>query len=137
MPDHITLARNHSVVLIDCLIKAAELGERAGNLDLVAMAQYFADLIIEKCCEEETPMCESSFQLPADYVSTAEQARAQGVLTVYEAAKLLDMLVLDLVDEARAGGIEITARFNKVPCFSIQAVDADKNRRNAPNARAS
>ena len=76
-------------------------------------------------------MCERSFQLPADYVPTAEQAHAQGLLTVYEAAKLLDMLVLDLVDEARTGSIEITARFNKVPCFSIQAVDAYRSRRHA------
>ena len=82
-------------------------------------------------------MCESSFQLPADYVPTSEQAHAQGLLTVYEAAKLLEMRVLDLVDEAGAGSIEITARFNKVPCFSIQAVHAYKISRNAPNARAS
>jgi hypothetical protein len=76
-------------------------------------------------------MCESSFQLPADYVPTAEQAHAQGLLTVYEAAKLLDILVLDLVDEARAGKIEITARFNKVPCFSLQAIDAFRHQRHA------
>lgn len=82
-------------------------------------------------------MCESSFQLPADYVSTAEQAHAQDLLTVYEAAKLLDMRILDLVDEAGEGNIEITARFNKVPCFSIRAVAAYKKSRRAPNARAS
>lgn len=68
-------------------------------------------------------MCESSFQLPADYVPTAEQAHAQGLLTVYEAAKLLNTPILDLVDEARDGRIEITARFNKVPCFSLKAID--------------
>ena len=76
-------------------------------------------------------MCESSFQLPADYVPTAEQAHAQGLLTVYEAAKLLDMVILDLVDEARDGRIEITARFNKVPCFSLQAIDDFRLRRHA------
>jgi hypothetical protein len=76
-------------------------------------------------------MCETSFQLPADYVPTAEQAHAQGLLTVYEAAKLLDMFVLDLVDEARDGRMEITARFNKVPCFSLQAIDDFRLRRRA------
>ncbi len=76
-------------------------------------------------------MCESSFQLPADYVPTAEQAHAQGLLTVYEAAKLLNMLVLDLVDDARDGSIEVTARFNKVPCFSLQAIDDYRLRRRA------
>ena len=76
-------------------------------------------------------MCESSFQLPADYVPTAEQAHARDLLTVYEAAKLLDMLILDLVDEARDGHIEVTARFNKVPCFSIQAIDDYRLRRRA------
>ena len=76
-------------------------------------------------------MCESSFQLPADYVPTAEQAHAQGLLTVYEAAKLLDIPVLDLVDEARGGRIEITAKFNKVPCFSLQAIDDFRLRRRA------
>jgi hypothetical protein len=76
-------------------------------------------------------MCESSYQLPADYVPTSQQAHAQGLLTVYEAAKLLDVRVLDLVDEARDGHIEITARFNRVPCFSIQAIDDYRLRRRA------
>ncbi len=48
MPDYITLDRNQSVALIDCLLKAAELGERTGNLDLAATALYCADLIIDK-----------------------------------------------------------------------------------------
>jgi hypothetical protein len=48
MPDHITLDRNQSAALITCLMKAADLGERIGNLDLAATALYFADLIIDK-----------------------------------------------------------------------------------------
>ena len=48
MKEQITLDRNQSVALIDCLMKAAELGKRTGNLDLVATALYFAEMIIDK-----------------------------------------------------------------------------------------
>ena len=76
-------------------------------------------------------MCESSFQLPADYVPTAEQAHPHGLLTIYEAAKLLDMSVVDLAQDTGGSGIEVTARFNNVPCFSIQAIDDYRLRRHA------
>ena len=76
-------------------------------------------------------MCESSFQLPAGYVPTGEQAHAQGLLTIYEAAKLLDMSVVALAQDTGAGGIEVTARFNNIPCFNIQAIDAYRLRRHA------
>lgn len=68
-------------------------------------------------------MCETLFQLPSDYVPTREQAHAENLLTLLEAAKLLDIGVLDLVDEARDGRIDITAKFNRVPCFSLRAID--------------
>jgi hypothetical protein len=48
-----------------------------------------------------------------------------------EAAKLLDMLMPDLAMEAGAGRIEITARCNNLPCFSLQAIDAYKRNRTA------
>ena len=34
--------------LLKCLNRAAEVGEETGNLDLVATAEYLADLIIDK-----------------------------------------------------------------------------------------
>ena len=74
-------------------------------------------------------MCEAQFQVPDDYVSAFEQARAQGLLMIDEAAKLLDMLMPDLIMEAGAGRIEITARCNNLPCFSLQAIDAYKQSR--------
>lgn len=128
MKDHIKLDANESNALLDCLLKAEAVGQSTGNLDLVAIARYLADLIIDNGYPKETLMCESSFQVPADYVSTTEQAHAQGLLTIYEAAKLLDMLIPDLAQETGPGGIEVTARFNNIPAFSIQAV-ADYRRR--------
>lgn len=76
-------------------------------------------------------MCERQFKLPDNYVSAHEQARAQGLLMLDEAAKLLDMLMPDLIMEAGAGRIEITARCNNLPCFSLQAIDAYKEHRTA------
>lgn len=48
-----------------------------------------------------------------------------------EAAKLLDMLMPELIAEAGAGRIEIAARCNKLPCFSLQAIDDYKRTRRA------
>ena len=48
---------------------------------------------------------------------------------IHEAAKLLDMRILDLVDEWAAGHIEIAARCNNLPCFSLQAIDAYRQSR--------
>jgi hypothetical protein len=69
-------------------------------------------------------MCEAHFEVPPDYVSAHEQARAQGLLMIDEAAKLLNMLMPDLILEAGSGRIEITARCNNLPCFSLEAIDA-------------
>jgi hypothetical protein len=52
MGHHIELDPNESVSLIDCLMKAAEVGKRTGNLDLVASALYLVDLIIDKWLPE-------------------------------------------------------------------------------------
>ena len=79
-------------------------------------------------------MCAAQFQVPPDYVSAREQAHAQGLLMIDEAAKLLDMLMPDLIMEAGAGRIEIAARFNNLPCFSLQSIDAYNQR---PTAQAS
>jgi hypothetical protein len=76
-------------------------------------------------------MCESSFQIPADYVPTRVQAHAQGLLTILDAAKLLDMSVVDLAQDVGGDGIEVTARFNNMPCFSIQSIDDYRLRRHA------
>jgi len=46
-----------------------------------------------------------------------------GLVVIWEAAKLLDMRVLDLADEMAAGGIELAACCNNLPCFSLQAID--------------
>jgi hypothetical protein len=70
-------------------------------------------------------------ELPDDYVPTPEQAHAAGLLTMWDAAKLLDMGVVDLAQEVGAGRIEITARFNNMPCFSLRAVDDYRLGRNA------
>jgi hypothetical protein len=74
-------------------------------------------------------MREEQSQVPPGYVSAREQARAQGLLMIDEAAKLLDMLMPDLLTEAGAGRIEITARCNNLPCFSLRAIDAYKRAR--------
>jgi hypothetical protein len=76
-------------------------------------------------------MCEAPFRAPEDFVPAHKQAHAQGLLMIHEAAKLLDMLIPDLAMEAGAGRIEITARFNNLPCFSLQAIDAYRHRRAA------
>lgn len=68
-------------------------------------------------------------EVPEDYVSAATQAHAQGLLVIWEAAKLLDMKILELVDEWRAGRIEPSARCNNLPCFSLQAIDAYRRSR--------
>jgi hypothetical protein len=66
---------------------------------------------------------------PEGYVSATEQAHAQGLLVVWEAAKLLDMRIIDLVQEMAAGRLEITGRCNNLPCVSLQAIDAYRRRR--------
>jgi proline racemase len=70
-------------------------------------------------------------EVPEDYLPTHTQAHALGLLTIVEAAKLLDMLIPHLAMEAGAGHIEIAARCNNIPCFSIQAIDAYKQSRAA------
>lgn len=63
-------------------------------------------------------------EAPQGHVSAQAQAHAQCLLVIWEAAKLLDMRVLDLADEMAAGRIELAARCNNLPCFSLQAIDA-------------
>ena len=46
--DHIKLDADESDAVIGCLVRAAEVGEGTGNLDLMAMAEHLVDLIIEK-----------------------------------------------------------------------------------------
>jgi hypothetical protein len=48
----ITLDANESHTLIGCLVRAAEVGETTGNLELAATARYLADLIIDKWLSE-------------------------------------------------------------------------------------
>ncbi|MGH9042147.1 MAG: hypothetical protein ACRDZ3_18165 [Acidimicrobiia bacterium] len=48
VPDHIELDADESDAVIKCLVRAAEVGEDTGNLDLSAMAEHLVDLIIEK-----------------------------------------------------------------------------------------
>ena len=79
-------------------------------------------------------MREAQSQVPDDYVSARQQAHAQGVLMLDEAAKLLDMLMPDLIMEAGAGAIDITTRCNNLPCFSLQAIDAYRKQRRQPRA---
>ncbi len=62
-------------------------------------------------------------EAPRGYVSAETQAHGQGLVVIWEAAKLLDMRVLDLADEMAAGRIELAARCNNLPCFSLQAID--------------
>jgi hypothetical protein len=68
-------------------------------------------------------------EAPDGYVPATTQAHAQGLLVVWEAAKLLDMRIIDLVQEMAAGRIEITARCNNLPCVSLQAIDAYRRSR--------
>ena len=72
-----------------------------------------------------------NFQVPEGYVPASHQAHAQGLLVIWEAAKLLDMRVLDLVDEWAAGHIQMAARCNNLPCFTLQAIDAYRQSRAA------
>ena len=68
-------------------------------------------------------------ETPRGYVSAETQAHAQGLVVIWEAAKLLDMRVPDLADEMAAGRIELAARCNNLPCFSLQAIDAYRRSR--------
>ena len=68
---------------------------------------------------------------PEGFVPAEEQAHAQGLLVIWEAAKLLDIDILELVDEWRAGRIEIAARCNNLPCLSLRAIDAYRQGRAA------
>lgn len=68
-------------------------------------------------------------QATEEFVPATIQAHAQGLLLVWEAAKLLDMRIIDLVQEMAAGRMEITARFNNLPCVSLQAIDGYRERR--------
>jgi hypothetical protein len=61
---------------------------------------------------------------PEDFVPAEEQAHSQGLLVIWEVAKLLDLDILDLVDEWREGRIEVATRCNNLPCFSLPAIDA-------------
>ena len=71
------------------------------------------------------------FQLPEDFVPAFTQAHSRGLLMINEAAKLLEMEILDLAIEAHEGHIEIAARCNNLPCFSLQAIDTYKRSRHA------
>ena len=68
-------------------------------------------------------------EAPDGYVPAQAQAHTQGLLLIWEAAKLLEIPILDLVDEMAAGRIEVTARCNNLPCFSLEAIDAYRRRR--------
>jgi hypothetical protein len=50
--DHITVDANETHALIGCLLRAAEVGSDTDNLDLVAMAEDLADLILDKWLPE-------------------------------------------------------------------------------------
>ncbi len=52
MRDHIELDNHESHALLNCLMKAAAVGQGTGNLDLAAMAVYLVDLIIDKWMPE-------------------------------------------------------------------------------------
>ena len=52
MIDHIKLDADESDALLRCLVRAPDVGEATGNLDLMAMAEDLADLIIEKWLPE-------------------------------------------------------------------------------------
>lgn len=125
MKDLMKLDVNESHALIGCLLRAAEVGRRPGNnVALAGMAQYLADLIVEKWAPRERVI-----EVPEDYVPTDTQAHALNLLAIWEAAKLLDMRIPDLALEASAGQIDIAARCNNLPCFSLPAIDAYRQRR--------
>jgi hypothetical protein len=63
-------------------------------------------------------------EVPEDYVPTSQQAHALGLLTAWETMKLLDLRIDKFADEVNAGRIEIAARCNNAPCFSLEAIDA-------------
>ena len=117
MSDHMKLDINESHALIGCLLRAAEIGRSSE-------AQYLADLLIEKWAPREPVIA-----VPEDYIPTDRQAHALNLLAIWEAAKLLDMRIPDLALEAGAGHIDIAARCNNLPCFSLPAVDAYRKRR--------
>ena len=48
MEDHIKLDHDEADALLRCLLRAVDVGASTGNLDLVAMAEELADLIIDK-----------------------------------------------------------------------------------------
>ena len=70
-------------------------------------------------------------ELPDDYVPTPQQAHAAGLLTAWETMKLLDLQIDTFADEVNAGRLEVAARFNNAPCFSLEAIDAYKRSRHA------
>ena len=63
-----------------------------------------------------------------DFVPAKTQARARGLLMLDEAAKLLEMLMPDLIDAMSAGDIEYE-RINNLPRLSLAALDAYRLRR--------
>jgi hypothetical protein len=50
--DHIELDKHETHALLRCLLRATEVGLSTGNLDLLAMAEDMADLIIDKWIAE-------------------------------------------------------------------------------------
>jgi hypothetical protein len=52
MRDHIELDNHEKHALLRCLLRAAAVGLSTGNLDLLAMAENMADLIIDKWLPE-------------------------------------------------------------------------------------
>lgn len=52
MNDHICINADESDALLNCLVRAVDVGEATGNLDLMAMAEDCADLIIAKWLSE-------------------------------------------------------------------------------------
>jgi len=71
------------------------------------------------------------FELPEDYVPTPQQAHALGLLTAWETMTLLDLRIDKFADEVNARRLEVAARCNNTPCFSLQAIDAYKRTRHA------
>lgn len=118
MKDHMTLDVNESHALIGCLL-------RAGDVSRSLEPLYLAEQIIEKWVPQEP-----AFKVPNDYVPTDTKAHAQNLLAIWEAANLLDMTIPDLALDAGAGHIEVAARCNNLPCFSLPAIDAYRKRRN-------
>ena len=55
MPTHIELDNHETHALLRCLLRAAEVGESTGNLDLLAMAEDLADLITDKWLPKGDP----------------------------------------------------------------------------------